>query len=158
MKRGRGRLSKKERRERGRRSVTYASPLFYNNVPLRQIRFLGCSGWKNDFSTYSNGCHRHTHTANRRRDNVYATAVLDARTVQWLLTLGPSTQNVAALHCKRPKTKPTFLALKKLPNVSLARWLGGVRFDHHHPSLLKEVAGLCQAAPRRVLFQGAEVL
>ena len=34
---------------------------------------------------------------NRRHDNIYATAALDARTVQWFLALGPSTQNVPAL-------------------------------------------------------------
>ena len=50
-----------------------------------------------------------------------------------------------------PEPNPYFPRLKQLPKVSLARWLGGVRVDHHHPSLLKEVAGLCQAAPRRVL-------
>ena len=57
-----------------------------------------------------------------------------------------------------PEPNPLFPGLKKHPNVSLARWLGGVRFDHHCPSLLKEGAGLCQAAPRRVLFQAAGVL
>ena len=97
MKRGWGRLSKNKRRERGRCSVTYASQLFYNHVPLRQTRFLGCLGWKSDISTYSSGCHRHTHTANRRHDNVYATTAIDARTVRRLLAFGPSTQNVAAL-------------------------------------------------------------
>ena len=47
---------------------------------------------------------------------------------------------------------------KELSHVSLARWLGGVRFDHHYPSLLQQAAGLWQATPRGIIFQGAEVL
>ena len=159
MKRGRGSLSKTKRRERGRCSVTYASSqVFYNHVPLRQTRFLGCSGWKNDFSTYSSDYHRHAHTANRRHDNIYATAALDIRTHG---AMAPRSRPINSERCsatvRGPEPNPYFPRLKKLPNVSLARWLGGMRFDHHNPSL-KEEAGLCQAAPRRVLFQGAEVL
>ena len=159
MKREWRRLSKARRRKRGRCSVTYVFIFATTTSPYaKHVSRIARVGKVTSVRTQAIVTDIRTpQTADKL---IYILCYCCTRCTHGGMTprSWPINSERCSVTVRDPEPNPYFLRLKILPNASLARWLGGMRFDHHHPNLLKEVADLCQTAPRRVLFQGAKVL
>ena len=64
--------------------------------------------------------------------------------------VNPEKQRLIQHMCS--KTALVDVRVKIHPDISLARWLRCMRFDHQHPCPLEQVAGLVQTTPCRVVF------